>query len=87
MNITESTALMRFVDFVVNPPTDRAERTIAADEAVDALAVLIERAGNALQVTTSPVPFLQSLAKADGDWLGQLRWAAREAAKHREAAR
>ena len=87
MNITESTNLMRFVDFVVNPPADRAERCIAADEAVDALAVLIERAGNALQVTTSPVPFLRALAKADGDWLGQLRWAAREAASHREVAR
>ena len=87
MNITESTNLMRFVGFVVDPPTDRAERAIAADEAIEALSVLIERAGDALQVTTSPVPFLRALAKADGDWLGQLRWAAREAARHQEVAR
>ena len=87
MNITESTNLMRFVDFVVNPPADREDRAAAAGEAVDALAALIERASNALQVTTSPVPFLRALAKADGDWLGQLRWAARESAAHREVAR
>ncbi len=82
MNITESISLMRFVDFVVNPPSDRAERIIAADEAIEALTVLIERAGNALQVTTSPVPFLRAMAQAEGDWLGQLRWAARDAAKY-----
>jgi hypothetical protein len=87
MNITESTNLMRFVDFVVNPPAERADRAIAADEAIEALVALIERAGDALQVTTSPVPFLKAMAKADGDWLGQLRWAAREAVKHREVAR
>ena len=87
MNITESTNLMRFVDFIVDPPADRAERAIAADEAIDALTVLIERAGNALQVTTSPAPFLRAVAKADGDWLGQLRWAAREAARHLEVNR
>ena len=87
MNITESTNLMRFVDFVVNPPADREDRAVAAGEAVDALAALIERASNALQVTTSPVPFMRALAKADGDWLGQLRWAARELALYEEVGR
>jgi len=82
MNITESINLMRFVDFVVNPPTDRAERCTAAEEAIEAMSTLIERAGDRLQVNTSPVPFLQAMAKADGDWLGQLRWAARDAAMY-----
>ena len=77
MNITESTALMRFVDFVTEPPEDEERREVAAAEAVEALAYLIGRAGDALQVTTSAVPFLRKVANATPyGWVLSLRNAA-----------
>jgi len=77
MNITESSALMRFVDFVANPPANEEDREIAAEEAVEALVLLIGRASDALQVTTSPVPFLRQWANSTPfGWHGALRLAA-----------
>ena len=77
MNITESQALMRFVDFITDPPEDEELREVAATEAVEALVYLIGRAGDALQVTTSPVPFLRKVANATPyGWVLSLRNAA-----------
>lgn len=77
MNITESTAIMRFVDFVANPPEDEYQREVGATEAVEALVYLIGRASDALQVTTSPVPFLRKVANATPyGWVLSLRTAA-----------
>lgn len=80
MNITESQALMRFVDLLTDPPKDDDQREVAAGEAVDGLVFLIGRASDSLQVTTSPVPFLRAVAASSNGWFGAFRWAARQAA-------